>query len=121
MLDQRQDSIICGIGLTGQLPFVAVTHILLRNLVTAHFHNAGLYHILNILYVHSVGGFSNLLSNVVCNCPDLIIIHLMNPLYILVCLPDCILNLGNIKRHFLAVSFSYVGLYFHFPAAPLLL
>ena len=52
MLDQSKDAIVRGIGLSGQLSLITVTHIFLRHLITAHLHDAGLYHILNIFYIY---------------------------------------------------------------------
>ena len=46
--------VVRSIRLTFQFPPIAVTYILLRHFIAPHLHDASLYHILNVFYIHSM-------------------------------------------------------------------
>ena len=111
LIDQCQNAVVGGVGLTGNLSLVAVADILLCNLVAPHLHDAGLYHILNILYTDSMGSAPYLLGNVVCNRIDLVLVHLIDAAYLCVCLLNCVDNLRNIEVNLLPISLNNVCLH----------
>ena len=122
MINQSQNTIICGIRLTSQLPLISIAHILLGNLVSSHPHNAGLYHILNIFYMNCVGHLLYLMSDIVRDGTDLIVIHSVNIVNFVISLNDGMFNLFQIKYNLLTIalnnfcsdfqSHSYLPLFF---------
>ena len=110
MLDQSKNAIVRGIGLSGQLSLITITHIFLCHLITAHLHDAGLYHILNIFYIYRMRSLFHLLSDHICHCIDLIFIQLMKMIHTGICLCDRIHDFRDIKRNFLAVSLDDICL-----------
>ncbi len=111
LVDQGQDVLIGGVGLSGNLPLEAITHILLCHLVAPHLHNAGLHHILNVLDIHRVGRACHLLGHRIRNTQDLILVHPVDGLHLLVGLPDRIGDLREVELHLLTVSLDDVDLY----------
>ena len=114
LIDQRQDVFIGCIGFTCDFSLIAVTYIFLSDLVATHFHDACLYHVLDIFYINSMRRSRNALCHGIGNTHDLIFIHLVDRLYLFVCLPNRIRNLRNIKFHFLTVTLDYLGFYGNF-------
>ena len=71
-VDQGQDSVIRGVGFSGQLPFETIADVLLSHFIAAHFHNPFFYHILNIFNIGSMGKFQKLFLNGIGNGVNLI-------------------------------------------------
>ena len=103
-VDEGQNAVVGGIALAGNLPLVAVTHILLGHFIAPHFHDARFHHVLDILHVHRMGVGSNLPGNVIRHGADLEFIHLVDGLHFLIRLANGVDDFGNIKRHFLPVT-----------------
>ena len=111
LVDERQDILIGGVRLSGDLPLEAIAHILLCHLVAPHLHDAGLHHILNVLYIHRMGRACHLLGHRICNTQDLILVHPVDGLHLLIGLSDRIGDLREVELHLLAVSLDDVDLY----------
>ena len=111
VLDQRQDPVVCGIGLSGQFSFITIPHIFLRHLVASHLHDAGFHQILDVLHIHRVSGLHHHFSNLLGNRHDLIFVHLMDPVHLCICFCDRIDDLGNIKGNLFPISLDYFSLY----------
>ena len=112
LVNESKDTVVCGVGLTGQLALIAITNVLLRNLVATHLHDTGLNHILDILYVHCMGRFSDLTGNLVSYCLNLEVVHLMDSGNLRICLTDCIDNLLLLEVYLTAITLNNVGAYF---------
>ena len=114
LVDEGEDAVVRRIGLSGDLSLVAVADILLCDLISAHLHDAGLHHVLDVLDIDGVGADGDLSCDVVCHRRDLGIVHAVDLIDLHVCLTDCVDDLGNIKGNFLSVSLDDVGVYNHF-------
>ena len=102
-VDKGKDTIVCGVGLAGQLPPETVADIFLGHLVAAHLHNPLFHHILYVLYVGCVGKIVKLLFNCLGNGVNLVGIELVNLGDLKIGLGNGILNLGDLERNFLPV------------------
>ena len=107
-VDEGEDPVIGGIAFSGNLAFVAVTDVLLRHFVAAHFHDARLDHVLNVFHIAGMRIRRDLLGDVVSDSLDLEAAHLMDAFDFLIGFADGIHDLGNIKSNFLAISLDYV-------------
>ena len=70
-LNERQNLCIGRIGFSRNLTLIAVTHIFLRNLVSALFHNGNFYQILNPLYIDGMRCLLNPLHHFSCHIRNL--------------------------------------------------
>ena len=107
-VDEGENPVIGGIALSGDLAFVAVADVFLRDLVAAHFHDARLDHVLNVFYIAGMRIRRDLLGDVVGDGLDLEAAHLMDAFDFLIGFADGIHDLGNIKSNFLPISLYYV-------------
>ena len=108
LVKKSKDAVVCGIGLAGKLSLVAIAHILLCNLITAHLHNAGLYHILNIFHIDSVGGFKGTGGNHISKRSDLVMTQPVKLGNLLIRFFNGVDDLRLIKNNFHAISFNDV-------------
>ncbi len=113
LIDQSEDSVVRGIGLPGELPLITVTDILLRDLISAHLHDALLNHILDVLDAGRVRHVADLARDLIGNRDDLILIQLMNPVNLFVRLADRVRDLLDFKRNLLSVPFYDICFHFH--------
>ena len=112
-VNQRKDSIIRSIGLTGDFSLITITDILLGYFVGAHFHDAAFHHILNIFYVYRMKHIIYRLGYGICYSTDLKIIHLVKFTDFPVGCSNRIDNLMSIKCYFLTISLYNSCLYFN--------
>ena len=121
VFNQRQNPVVRCIGFSIQFSFIAIANILLRHLIAAHFHNSGLYHILNVFYIHRMHDLVHLIRNIIRNCHNLIIVHSVKLVYLLICLSDRIYNLTQVKLYFFPVPLNYACFHFHICTIPSLI
>ncbi len=113
ILDQGEYTVVRCVGLTLQFSPVAVTHILLRNLISPHLHDTALNHILDIFYIHRVSKLSHTGRNIICNRNDLVFVHLMDPVYLFIRRLNSVHDLRKVKDHFLPIPLDHIRLHFH--------
>ena len=105
-VDQGKDTVVRGVGFTGQFALEAVTDVFLSDFIAAHFHDAFFHHILDIFHICRVRQFMELLFNRLGNSVDLIGVELVNLGNLVVSLGDGVLDLGDLERNFFAVAFD---------------
>ena len=111
IVQKRQDPVVRGVGLTGQLSLIAVAHVFLGNFIPPHLHDACLHHVLDILHVHCVGKIPHLQRNVIRDGDDLIFIHLVDLVYLFIGRLDGVDDLLQVEVHLFPVSLDHFGPY----------
>ena len=99
-LDQAEDALVCGVGLTLQALHITVGDIVAGNVVGPDVHELVLHHILDLLHVYSPVQRLALVRNIRSDLGDLVPGQAVLFAHRLAGFAHCCDDLGNVKRHF---------------------
>ena len=111
LINQGENALVGCVGLTSEISLVTVAHVFLRDLKTAHLHDSGLDHLLDVLDVEGMRSCPDTGGHIVRDCLNLEFVHLVDPLDLAVRLRDGIHDFLLVKGDLLTASLDDIYFY----------